>query len=235
MSDENDGEEQTFVKQLAESRKQAIESVHAVRAEKMNRASANLIREASTPHIVAEATQYVCDYLQNLRTYSHQSDNWDTGIGIVQLAKTIPGSSPGLKRGSSGVYRCTQMPYLKITDMGAAIRAGNTNIIYARSSSQSQRMGGRSNQLLYRVQGRDLTAKGLKQYQNGEALADCDTAGGLDTEFEPASRSEDEQHYKFVYTADQLLALLQIGDNVASEAGKLGDIGEQPDGDTEGF
>lgn len=234
MSDD-DREDSSFINQLADSRERAIQAVHSVRAENMNRAAANLIREETTPHIVAEATQYVCGYLHNLRTYSQQSEHWQTGLGVVELPKTIPGNNPGLKRGSSGVYRCTQMPYLNITDMGAAVRAGNTKIIYSRAGSQPRGMLDLSSDEVYRVKGRDLTARGFKQYQQGAELGECETRGGLQTEFEPASRSDDEQHYKFVYTADQLLGLLQIGDNVANEAGKLGEIGEQPDTDAEGF
>ena len=233
MTDDQDPAEQSFIKQLAQSRKRAIEAVHAIRAEQTQKTAANLIREDSTPHIAAEATASVCDYLHNLRTYSQGSEHWQNGLGVVRLPKTIPGEQVGLKRGSSGSYRCTQMPYLNINDLAAAVRAGNTAIIYSKGGTQALSHTESSNSVFYNVGGQKLTPKGFQQYQNGTELGECETAGGIDTEFEPATRSGDEQHYKFVYTADEMQFLLEEADNVASEAGKLGEIGEQPAEDNE--
>lgn len=235
MSDDQSQEHKTAISQLAKARERALEAVHAVRAENMDRASTNLIQQAATPHIAAEATQSVCDYLTHLRTFSHNSEHWQTELGVIQLPKTIEASSPGRKRGTEGVYRCTQMPYLNITDMAAAIRAGNVEIVYSRSGSGGVEFQGQTQKVFYRVGGRDLTKKGLKQFNEGEPINECDTRGGLQTDFRPAPRSDDEQHYQFVYTADELLLLYEIADNVADEANKLGDITEQPAEDGEGF
>lgn len=235
MSDERSPEHRSAVSQLAAARERALETIHAVRAESMDRASTNLIRTAATPHIAAEATQSVCDYLTHLRTFATESDHWNSNLGVIEIPETIEANAAGLKRGIDGVYRCTQMPYLNINDMGAAIRAGNTEIVYARGGGNSSNTLDISSDEIYRVEGHDLTAEGLQQYQQGESLDNCDHRGGLQTEFEPASRGDDEQHYQFVYTASQLLLLYEIADNVADEAGKLGDIEEQPTQDEEGF
>ena len=235
MSDDDEGAERSFVTQLADSRKRAIEAVHAIRAESTRKTAANLIRETATPHIAAEATASVCDYLHNLRTYSQASDSWQDGIGVIELPQTVPGEQAGLRRGASGSYRCTRMPYLNISDLSAAIRAGNMAIIYSQGGSQPRQQQSSSSGVLYRIGGYELTAEGLAQYQDGTPLDECESPGGVETEFEPASRSEDEQHYKFVFTADQMQYLLEKGDNVANEAGKLGEIGEQPTADEEGL
>lgn len=235
MSDERSPEHRSAVSQMANARERALETIHAVRAESMDRASTNLIRTAATPHIAAEATQSVCDYLTHLRTFAGQSEHWNSKLGVVEIPEAIEVSAAGLKRGVDGIYRCTRMPYLNINDMGAAIRAGNAEIVYARGSGGGNEKLDISSDDIYRVEGHDLTAAGFRQYQQGESVEDCEHRGGLKTEFEPASRGEDEQHYQFVYTAKQLLLLYEIADNVADEAGKLGDIEEQPTQDQEGF
>jgi hypothetical protein len=234
--DRDTPEHRSAIKQLAAARQRALDSIHAVRAGDHNRRSANLIEVPDQPvrgdhaHPMAEATGNVCNYLVHLKPFGLGSKRWQTGLGVIDILKKTEKDKPGLHRGSIQ-YKCTRMPYLNINDMNAAIRAGNLQVFYARDSGGATFTPKRQRQNdICRVEGHDLTPAGYQQLQSGTDIAECEHARGqsLNTDFEPASRGDDEVAFKFVYTADQLLTIYEVADEIAAAEDLLANI-DTPD------
>lgn len=234
--DRDTPEHRSAIKQLAKARQRALDSIHHVRAGDHNRRSANLIEVPDHPtrgdyaHPMAEATGNVANYLLHLKPFGLGSEKWQTGLGVIEIQKEIQEQKPGLNRGHIQ-YKCTRMPYLNINDMNAAIRAGNLQVFYARNSGDATfRPESQQNNGIIRVEGHDLTPTGFQQLQGGTDIEKCEHAGeqSLDTDFEPASRGGDEQVYQFVYTADQLLTLYEVADEIAAGEDLLANI-DTPD------
>lgn len=234
--DRDTPEHRSAIKQLAKARQRALESIHHVRACDHNRRSSNLIKVPDRPtrgdhsHPMAEATGNVCNYLLHLKPFGLGSEKWQTGLGVIEIQEEIQQEKPGLNRGHIQ-YKCTRMPYLNITDMEAAIRAGNLKVFYSRNSGDATfQPKSQQNNGIIRVEGHDLTPTGFQQLQAGTSIEECEHAGAqsFNTDFEPASRGGDEQIFKFVYTSDQLLTLYEVADEIAAAEDLLANI-DTPD------
>jgi len=170
-------------------------------------------------------------------------------LDIVEIPESIEGPTVGLKRGGGGQYRCTRMPYLNINDMGAAIRAANMEIVYAKSTGGATFRGrhDRSGNGTCRLGGHELTKRGLKDHLTGTPIGECEhreatalsrrgiVQSQVNTDFEPASRSDDEIKFQFVYTLGQMMTIYEIADTLATQADLLADIKTQGTTDQSGF
>jgi hypothetical protein len=241
--DRDTPEHRNAIKQLAKARQRALDSIHRVRAGDHNRRSSNLIEVPDRPtradyaHPMAEATGDVCNYLVHLKPFGAGSKKWQTGLGVIEIQRKTEKKKPGFKRGFIQ-YKCTRMPYININDMSAAIRAGNLQVNYARDMGgatpdpKSKRQNG-----ICRVAGHDLTPAGYQQLQSGTDIGECEHAReqSHSTEFEPASRGGDEEVFQFVYTADQLLTIYEVADEIAASESLLANIKTQGTTDNSGF
>ena len=243
-------EHRSAIQQLATARERALDTIHVLRSSSPDLASTNLIEIGTNrrePHPSAEATACIADYLAHLKPHVADTKGWQESIGLIEIPKSIEGSSSGLRRGSSGQYYCTRMPYLNINNMGAAIRAANLEVPYSKDGGRATFDGGQKVEKYYIVDRHALTVTGHQQYQNGTPIGECEhrkeppmANDGLIyadpiTDFEPASRSDDEEKYQFVFTLQQLIELYDNADTLATQADLLADIKTQGTIDQKGL
>lgn len=241
------------VKQLAESRDRAMESVNLVRQDTPATAAQNLVSDPPGDKEVylVKANQAVAEYLLQLHPYRRQSQHWGADLGAVSIPESVTGESPNRRGlGSNGVaprYRCCRQPSFRFGSLSDVISAINKSVTYSANYAPDDvsDMGPDGTEIrlpqgTVRVQTSTASSWLSGDLTTNEVIerAGLEQQAQQPNRFTPADPPRSEEHskrFKFVFRPDVLLTLVEKADEVAAEMDMLADIEEQSRRDSEGL
>lgn len=213
------------LQQVSEARQEALSAVSEMRQRGPPSHPPNLApTDKQGKPLASVATQYVADYLLQLRPYRATTSAWEVDIGAVELPEQIGRGSPDAfgEPGRRDALHICRDPMIPLRNVSQLIQAANMSVQYSTATTGETRV-------LPQNGTRDVTGTAADGPVRGDP--NVSNAPG-DT---PGSNSDEVRTYNIVFPSQTLLRFLELADEVAAELNLLIEFDTPAAQDGDGF